>query len=370
MSAVILNVQQENFCTADNRKEVDVDTQKKIGYLQGCLTSVGIFMVGVFGVLILIVSCIQGCGKVLNEMDLNSQPDNGRPVDECGHTYTERWSAGVDGADAAKVVRIKLQGVISRESVGSMFSGELNGAMAAKDRIRAARADKEVRAVIIEINSPGGEVAMSDIVWHELEEFKSSATNRMVFAHLMDMACSGGYYVAAAADYIYALPTTITGSIGVIIPAINAAGLAEKIGVKPVSIASSKNKDLLNPLMPTNPAHVEIVKKTVDESYERFVDIVAKGRRLPASRVKEIADGRILSARDALKCRLVDGIGYEDDLLKIIEKKLGGRIKVVRYEANFSFENFFIHGLMMKAAESVKRSVLSEFTSPSAMQYR
>lgn len=350
-----------------------MDTQRKIGCMQGCLTAVGIFIAVVFGILGLIVFGVQGCGKELGKMNnLNPQSGGDRPVDECGHAYNERWSAGVDGEDAAKVVRIRLQGVITRESGRSIFGGELDAssAMSVRDRIRAAKADKDVRAVIVEINSPGGEVTMSDMVWHELEDFKSSVSNRMVFAHLMDMACSGGYYVAAAADYIYALPTTITGSIGVIIPVINASGLAEKIGVKPVTVASSKNKDLLNPLVPTDPEHVKIVKKTVDEAYERFVGIVAKGRKMSASRVKEIADGRILSARDALECGLVDGIGYEDELLKFVEKELGGKVKVVRYETEFSFENFLFDGLMIKVVENVKRSVLSEFTKPAAMQCR
>ena len=243
-------------------------------------------------------------------------------------------------------------------------------AIGVRDRILAAKNDKNVRAIIIEINSPGGEVTMSDLVWHELQEFKSSATNRVVFAHLMDMACSGGYYVAAAADYIYALPTTVTGSIGVIIPAVNAAALAEKVGVKPVSIASSKNKDLLNPLMPTDPEHVAIVKKTVDETYERFVDVVAKGRKMPKDCVRKIADGRILSAEAAREAKLIDAIGYENDVLRYISHKLDSEVKVVRYESGFSFENFILDGMMMKFSESIKHSIMSIFTDHTMMQYR
>lgn len=349
-----------------------MENEKKIGCLQGCLMSVGIFISAVFGILTLLVLSIRGCGQEYAKLDLNSSGSKNRPVDECGHLYSEQWSAGADGDDAAKVVHIKLHGVITRETGRTIFGGEFDAtsAIAACDRIRAAKADKDVRAIIIEINSPGGEVTLSDLVWHELQEFKSSETNRTVFAQLMDMACSGGYYIAAAADYIHALPTTITGSIGVIIPAINAAELAEKIGVKPVTVASSKNKDLLNPLVPTNPEHIKIVKKTVDQTYERFVNIVARSRKLSTSRVKEIADGRILTAQDALACKLVDGIGYQNDLLKCVEKKLGCKVRVVKYVTDFSFENFLFDGLMIKFTENIKHLILSEINQPTKLQYR
>jgi protease-4 len=349
-----------------------MEVEKKIGCMQGCLTAVGLMIAVMFGILILISFSIQGCIKEINNSDKSALINKNRPVDELGFKYREQWSAGVNSDDAIKVVRIKLSGAISRELTGSVFNGGIDAASAvgARNRIRAAKNDKSVKSIILEINSPGGEVTMSDLVWNELKEFKASATNRVVFAHLMDMACSGGYYVAVAADYIYALPTTITGSIGVIIPAYNASELAEKIGVKPVSIASSGNKDLLNPLAPTNPEHIAIVKKTIDSAYERFVDLVADGRKLSKNRVKEIADGRIFSAQDALDNKLIDGIGYERDMLKFVSSKLGGKIKVVKYETDFSFENFFSNDMVIKFTESLKRSIMSDFTRPSVMQYR
>jgi protease-4 len=336
------------------------------------LAAVGVLIAVMFGILILITLSIQGCVRELNNVDTKSLENKNRPIDELGYKYREQWSAGVNSDNAVKVARIKLSGVITRELTGSVFNGCIDAvsAVGARNRIRAAKNDKAVKAIILEINSPGGEVTMSDLVWNELKEFKASATNRMVFAHLMDMACSGGYYVAVAADYIYALPTTITGSIGVIIPAYNASELAEKIGVKSVSIASSGNKDLLNPLAPTNPEHIAIVKKTIDSAYERFIDIVADGRKLSKNRVKEISDGRIFSAQDALANRLIDGIGYEKDMLKLVSSKLGGKVKVVKYESDFSIENFFLNDMVIKFAESLKHSVMSDITCPAVMQYR
>lgn len=350
-----------------------MDSEKKIGCMQGCLSAVVIFVALVIGVLAMIILGLRGCDKKLTEMDSRLQGDKNWPVDEVGYKYKEQWSAGVNKDDALKVVRISLEGVISRESdknLGIFKEIDASSAVVVRDKIRAAKYDENVKAIIIEINSPGGEVTMSDLIWHELKEFKSSSPDRKVFAYLMDMACSGGYYVACAADYIYALPTTITGSIGVIIPALNASALAEKIGVKPVTIASSKNKDLLNPLMPTDPEHVSIVKKAVDESYERFVDIVCKARALSLSEVKEIADGRIFSARNALNVKLIDGIVYEEELLGIVEKALGGKIKVVKYEMDSFFGNYLLDGLMMRVTEGVKRSLVTEITRPTMMQYR
>ena len=173
-----------------------MEAEKKIGCMQGCLAAVGVLIAVMFGILILITLSVQGCVRELNNVDTKSLVNKNRPIDELGYKYREQWSAGVNSDNAVKVARIKLSGVITRELTGSVFNGCIDAvsAVGARNRIRAAKNDNAVKAIILEINSPGGEVTMSDLVWNELKEFKASATNRMVFAHLMDMACSGGYY--------------------------------------------------------------------------------------------------------------------------------------------------------------------------------
>ena len=130
-----------------------MELEKKIGCMQGCLTAVGIFIAAMFGVLILISFSIKGCVSEINKGDGNAAINKNRPVDEKGFKYREQWSAGVNSQDAAKVVRIRLSGVITRELTGSVFSGGVDAASAigARNRIRAAKYDKDVKAIILEI---------------------------------------------------------------------------------------------------------------------------------------------------------------------------------------------------------------------------
>jgi protease-4 len=353
-------------------EEAIMDAQKKTGCMQGCLLSVAIFIASVFGILILFSVALNGCVSRIGNPEMFDKADYSSPSDDCSDRYTEEWCAGVDSENAAKVVRIRLSGVIDRDLGGSLFNaeGDASSATGARNRIRAAKSDADVKAIILEVNSPGGDVTMSDLLWHELQEFKSSAPDRKVYAHLMDMACSGGYYVAVAADRIFALPTSLTGSIGVMIPSFNMSELAKKIGVEPVVIASSGNKDLLNPLAPKNPEHVAIMKKIVDDTYERFVEIVSNGRNLPKDIVRVFADGRVFAAKTALDNKLIDKIGYEKDLLDFVGKELGGEIKVVAYKTDFSLGDLFSADIAVRFVDGIKRAVKSEISPTSSIQYR
>ena len=184
----------------------------------------------------------------------------------------------------------------------------------------------------------------SDILHFALLRFRDSETNRFVVAHMGPLCCSGGYYVAAAADEIIAHPTTVTGSIGVILSTLNAAELAQKVGVKSVAIATGGNKNLLDPLEPVNAAHVEIFRKVLESDYERFVKLVAAGRDLPVEEVKKIADGRIFSAEEARELKLVDAIGYREDAEEILEQLSHAKdgVRVYRYDdEEFSWRKLF-----------------------------
>jgi protease-4 len=345
--------------------------ERKVGYFQGCLSAFCIFIAVLVALAALFMFGIRECLQMADASAKKMMSTRDRPADEQGDEYTEVWSAGSNDKKAVKVVRIALTGEIRREAVATLFNPVADqSAAAVRNKIRAAKSDKSVKAILIEINSPGGEVPISDILWHELELFKASAPGRQVFAYLGDVACSGGYYIAAAANYIYALPTTITGSIGVIISSVNVSELAQKLGVKSESIASSANKDLLNPLKPVHPEHIAIFKKAVDSIYDRFVDIVAKGRKLPKNKVKEIADGRILTPEAALACKLIDAIGYEEDVLASISKKMGGKVKFVRYETPFSFGKLFSNDLMPRAVNEIKRAVLLDSAATPTLHYR
>jgi protease IV len=165
-------------------------------------------------------------------------------------------------------------------------------------------------------------VTASDIIYREIITFKQ--TSRMpVIASLMDVAASGGYYVALAADTIMAHPTTVTGSIGVILLSVNAEGLMQKLGVATAAIKSGERKDMGSPFRALTPEERGIFQSVIDGLHQQFVDKVVERRKLPAATVAVLADGRIYTADQALGHKLVDRIGYVPDALEAARKAAG-----------------------------------------------
>ena len=249
--------------------------------------------------------------------------------------FTERWSYG-DGD--VKAVRISVTGLIFRESGGGFFPRRYDKVESILRQIRAARNDLTVRAIILEVDSPGGAITPSDEIYQALMNFKQSEEGRKVIVHMKDLAASGGYYVAMAGDWLVAEPTAIVGSIGVIMQALNWKVLTEKIGLSATTIASGENKDLLNPFEEVSAEQVQLLQTMIDNMYERFVGIVQAGRGIDAEKLTTLADGRIFSADDALKHNLVDEIGYWDDVVARAQEQLGvSSLKIIRYEQPAAF---------------------------------
>lgn len=174
-----------------------------------------------------------------------------------------------------------------------------------------------VKSVLVRINSPGGTVTASDLIWHEIRRYKQNNPGVRVYTLMMDAATSGGYYVASATDEIWAHPTTVTGSVGVIIPAINLSGLFEKIGVSDTTVKSGRLKDALSPLNPVSEKEREVVQDVVDTMFQRFLDRVKSGRpNMSEAQLATVSDGRIVDAQAALELGLVDRVGYFDELFE------------------------------------------------------
>ena len=213
---------------------------------------------------------------------------------------------------------------------------------------------------------------MADELHDAILRFRQSSDGRFVFVHMGDLCCSGGYYTAAGADWIMARPTTLTGSIGVIMSTFNIAELARKIGVTDVTIASGENKDMLNPLKPVNPEHVKILEEPVKQLYDRFVGIVAEGRNLPVEVVRQLADGRVFTADDALKHKLVDSIGHEDEALEQVKKLADGDVRIYGYRKKNGFMSILEDSLLFESSDGLikkTRAALIEEESPRA-EYR
>lgn len=241
------------------------------------------------------------------------------------------------GAGTTKVVRILFTGVLTRELDGGWL-GTVDPVEDCLRQIRAARQDDDVAAILLEVDSPGGEVTAADEIHRELTLFKESRADRKLVVLVHDMAASGGYYISVPADRIIAQPTALIGSIGVIMQTLNIQGLSEKIGVTDTTIKSGKNKDMLNPFHPVDPAQVALLQESVDDMYDRFLGLVAEGRALKKSELKPLADGRIFTAEEALKHKLIDGIGYWDEAMDETAGLLGvDDLYVIYYQVERSF---------------------------------
>ncbi|MBI5795140.1 MAG: S49 family peptidase, partial [Planctomycetes bacterium] len=155
----------------------------------------------------------------------------------------------VMGKGKEKVLIVEISGIISEEEKRGIagLSGEPDMVARIKEELKTAAKDKHIKAVILRINSPGGTVTASDLIYHEIEQFKKKTGNKVI-ACIMDLGASGGYYVAVSADKIVAHPTTVTGSIGVIMLNLSVEGLLQKIGVKDTSIKTGEHKDMGSPL--------------------------------------------------------------------------------------------------------------------------
>ena len=261
----------------------------------------------------------------------------------------------VDGTDSsAKVAVIPLDGIIAFGASGSLGDSMVEDF---KTALEQAETDKQIKAVVLQVDSPGGEITASDVLYDAICRL---ARHKPVVVYFNSLGASGAYYAACGSNWIMCNNTTFTGSIGVIISTLNYRDLFGKIGLQSVVFKSGKFKDMLNGAREMTPEEKEYVQSLVMQSYDRFVGIVARSRKLDEKSLREgVADGRILSGTDAYASKLVDELGYiEDAYDKAAE--LGGApgAEVVRYERNYSFERFFRMFGESRAAAKIELDLL------------
>ena len=203
-----------------------------------------------------------------------------------------------------KVAVISLNGVIQIESGSSVFSGSSITPDDVRKQLERAQNDFNVKAIVIQVNSPGGDVSACQEIVYEMQKVKKP----MVIS-MRSVAASGGYYISAKANKIIALPSTLTGSIGVISEVPNLKGLFDKIGVNMEIVKSGKYKDMYSGMRELTPEETAIVQKTTDELYGEFIDIVAEGRHMDTGKVKDLATGQAYTGLQAKELGLVDELG-------------------------------------------------------------
>jgi len=302
-------------------------------------------------VVLVVILLVLGGLFLIGNWFLNSMGEIATSFAQPGGTrYTEVTMRSGDSSQ--RIIVIPVNGIIS--SYGSMGDSMVTQV---KKQLDFAAKDDRVKAVLLKIDSPGGEVLASDEIARAIREFQKE-TKKPVIASMGGMAASGGYYIAAPCKYIIANELTITGSIGVIMQSVNVRGLMDKVGVEPITFTSGKNKAMLDPF--NSPEKVtdeqkKILQDFIDGTHDKFVAVVETGRDKAArgngSQAKALvkdwqdyADGRILTGEDALKHGMVDANGNFDDAIKFVEKivKISeGDARLVRNDPPVTFGGLF-----------------------------
>jgi protease-4 len=242
--------------------------------------------------------------------------------------------AVIEGERGPKIALIEIEGVlreVARPTRLGLIERESPVARVRAQLDKAAE-DDAVKAVVLRVHSPGGTATASDIIYGEIQRFKAR-TQMPVVAQLMGIATSGAYYAAMASDRVYAQPTTVTGSIGVIFTGVNVAGLMEKLGLADQTVTTGPYKDVGSPFRRMTAEDRAVVQGVVGDLYRRFVAVVESGRpQLSSGQVAELADGRIYSAPQALAHGLIDGISDLPGTIQAVRRQLGvEEVRVVSY---------------------------------------
>lgn len=223
------------------------------------------------------------------------------------------------GTSDQKIVKLVVEGTIVDDGTSGLFSSGGYNHESFMKQLAAIKADPQVKGILLEINSPGGSVYETAEITRALKDIQKDK-KIPIYATMESQAASGGYYIAASSDKIFATEDTMTGSIGVIMSSMNYSGLMEKLGIADSTIKSGALKDIGSSSRPQTEQDKEVLQAFVDSMYGRFVKVVAEGRKMNETDVRKLADGRIYDGSQAVDNGLVDEIGYPDQALQALKK--------------------------------------------------
>ena len=220
----------------------------------------------------------------------------------------------LQGSGAEKILVVDVNGVISSQGRERILRSSSSMVERVVSRLKRAEKDPNIKALLLKVDSPGGSVTASDIIYHEISAYKKRTGVKMVVA-MMNVAASGGYYISLPADWIVAHPTTITGSVGVIFARPGISGLMEKVGMTMEVSKSGPDKDMGSPFKAPTQEEIAIFQSLTDTLAQRFIGLVVEHRKLNPSTREKIATARVYLAEDAKQLGLVDQIGYLNDAI-------------------------------------------------------
>ncbi|MDD2708916.1 MAG: signal peptide peptidase SppA [Verrucomicrobiae bacterium] len=260
-----------------------------------------------------------------------------------GAVFIEQFYSG-DEDSPNKIAVIRIEGLISSEVGGHTGMDGMVGDIC--EQIDLAGRDEQVKAVIVRVDSPGGEVLAADRLYRALCKLRE---RKPVLCSMGSVAASGGYYAAIGSRWVVADDLSITGSIGVIMETLNYKDLLGKIGVRTIVFKSGKFKDIMNGAREPTPEEMDLMQNLIMEAYEQFLQLVAKERKLNPEQLRNgVADGRILSGKQALAAKLIDQTGtFEDTIEKAKKDAAISHARVIEYQIPFTWRNLF--ALLLKS---------------------
>lgn len=265
-----------------------------------------------------------------------------------------------EGSGLDKIAVLSVEGTILADNTSSLIGSDGYDHESFLSQLDYAAEDEAVAGIVIYVNTPGGGVVESRQIYDKIQQIKQE-TEKPIYISMGGMAASGGYYISAPADKIFALEETWTGSLGVIMSSINYSKLLENIGVESVTIKSGEYKDIMSSSRDMTEEELKIMQALNDNAYNRFVQVIAKGRGMTEERVRQIADGRIYDGIQAKQIGLIDEFGYLGDVTNAMKMDLGIEdAQVVRYSAvgEFNFSQFFSATYQKLSGESSELSEL------------
>ncbi len=224
------------------------------------------------------------------------------------------------GNPLKRIAVLEVDGVI--QDTGEARSYLSSGGYSHRDfmgQLNEVKEDTSIKGIVLRVNSPGGGTNESAEIRHKIVEIQKE-TKKPVYVSMGSMAASGGYYISAPADKIFASTETLTGSLGVIMQGMNYSGLTDKIGIDFMTIKSGKYKDIMSGHRKMTADEVDILESMLTNSYNEFVRIIAEGRDMKEDQVRKIADGRVYDGRQAKELDLIDDFGYTEDVIEAMKK--------------------------------------------------
>lgn len=270
--------------------------------------------------------------------------------DRTGASLPGGWEEVVlEGNGKKKIAEITVEGAIQHDAAHANHP--------ILSMINFAKNDPDVQGVILNVNSPGGDVVTVDKILLEIKKLQQEG--KTVVVSMGSIAASGGYYISANADRIFAHPSTITGSLGVIISFPNYKELAERVGYSELNIKSGPMKDIGDPLRTMSEDEEKVYQDIVDVSYEQFVDVISEGRNMDKDTVRKLADGRVYSGKSAKALGLIDEFGSLQDAISYIKQNTNlTSYQVVQYKPKTSVLNLFSQGINVTSTVDKVQAVL------------